>query len=243
MKEAETLETEDMNWMNEYEGVGQDTLDSNVRAVPFLSLNQPSSEAVSEESPEGTWRNSTSGKNFGPMVRVVALAFHTVWAEREEGTGKTLARYSPNSIEVEVKQPKPGKKGFPKMYSVQTGNEIQEQYIYAIILPDHPEEGVMYYCPAPTSMKTCRSWNSMLFSQLLPNGAQAPIFAYSWNLCAEMVPNPQQPNQQMAKLTKAVRDVLTSKELFAQSIKPQLSTINQSTLLIADSVEPEASDN
>lgn len=244
MKEAETLQTEDTSWLGEYQGVGQESLTSDVRSVPFLGLVQPDSNAISDETPAGTWRNSASGKGYGSMVRVIPLAFHTIWAEREgEAPFRTIARYAPRSIEVEIKQPKQGKRGFAKMYSAESGNEVVEQYVYAVVLPDYPEDGVLYFSPSLISMKSCRSWNSVLFSQLIPNSdKQAPIFAYSWNLCAELVQNPQQPNKEIAKLVRVARDVLTSKDIFGKAVKPQLATIKQSTLLIANSVEGDAAE-
>lgn len=239
MNEARNAETEAMDWMKDYQGVGQESLSADVRSVPFLNLVQPDSSMVSDETPPGTWRNSSNGRSYGSMVRVSPLAFHVIWAERDPKTYKTVARYEPRSIEVEVRQPRAGEQGYPKMYSKASGNEVQEQYVYALILPDFPEDGVLYFNPSLVSMKTCRNWNTMLFGQTLGNGIQAPIFAFSWNLCAQMVPNPRQPNKEIAKFVKAQRDSLVGKEFFEANINPQLATIKQATLLIANSEESE----
>lgn len=227
------LVTEDMSFMDEYAGQGLDTISSNEQAIAYLGLVQPDSQFVSDDCPAGTWRNSATGKCYGETVRVIPLAFRTVWNEREaEPPFTTVARYAPNTIEVDVRPVKNGKRGFPKMFNKATGNEIQELYVYAVALPDYPEDGILYFNPTVGSMRACKSWNTQLKGQLLPNGAQAPIFGYTWNLIAELVPNPQQPSKDIARFTKAMKDVIVNRELFEASVKPQLAAVTQAVLQI-----------
>lgn len=238
-----SLVTEDMDFMDEYAGQGLDTISSNEQAIAYLGLVQPDSQFVSDDCPAGSWRNSATGKCYGTNVRVVPLAFRTVWNEREaDPPFTTVARYAPNSIEVEVKPVKNGKRGFPKMFNKETGNEIQELYIYAVTLPDHPEDGVLYFNPTVGSMRACKSWNTQLKGQLLPNGKQAPIFGFTWNLLAELVPNPQQPSKEIARFTKAVKDVVVTKDLFEASVKPQLTAVTQNVLAITSDVDASDSE-
>lgn len=235
------LVTEDMSFMDEYAGQGLDTISSNEQAIAYLGLVQPDSQFVSDDCPAGTWRNSATGKCYGETVRVIPLAFRTVWNEREaEPPFTTVARYAPNTIEVDVRPVKNGKRGFPKMFNKATGNEIQELYVYAVALPDYPEDGILYFNPTVGSMRACKSWNTQLKGQLLPNGAQAPIFGYTWNLIAELVPNPQQPSKDIARFTKAMKDVIVNRELFETSVKPQLAAVTQAVLQItADTYSTE----
>lgn len=235
MAKENELETEAFDWLNEYAGQGQEELaNAGARSSAFLSMVQPDTDAATSAEP-GTWRNSATGKNFGNMIRVIPLAFHVIWSEREsEAPFRTVGRYAPHSIPVETRQPKPGKRGFAKMYNPDTGNEVQELYVYAVLLPDFPEEGLLYFNPSVINMKTCRGWNSQIFGQLLPNGVQAPIFAYQWQLVAELVPNPQQPSKKIAKFTKVLKDSLVSRDLFGQAVKPLLDTVKPEALLITD---------
>lgn len=228
---------EAMEYLNEYAGYGLDDM-KNAKAMSYLTLVQPGS--VGDENGElaGTWRNSATGTNFGSLVRVVPLAFHTIWSERQNvAPYATVARYEPNSIEVDVRQPPKGQRGFPKMFNPATGYEIQELYVYAIILPDYPEEGILYFNPTVGGMKACKSWNTHLTAQRLSNGAPAPVFAFSWNLQAELVPNPQNPKENIARFTKATKAELTPKALFVDSIKPALQGIKDTLLLTADDTE------
>lgn len=234
------LVTEDMSFFEDYAGAGLDTITSNEQAMSYLSMVQPGSQAVVDGSPEGTWRNSATNENYGNIVRVVPIAFRTIWNERStEPPFNTVGRYKPHSIDVTIVPPKPGKQGFPKMINPATQNEIQELYIYAVILPDYPEAGVLYFNPTVGSMKACKAWNTQLKGQILPNGAQAPIFAYSWNLICELVQNPQKPSEKIARFSRVQKDCLVSKDLFNKSVKPQLDLVNKSVLLITEDSEIE----
>ena len=229
---------EDLSYMQDYAGQGLDTITSNELATSYLGLVQPESQFVSADCPAGTWRNSTNGRCYGSQVRVIPLAFRTIWNEREsDAPFRTVARYAPNSVEVEVKPVKNGKRGYPKMFNKESGNEIQELYVYAVVLPDFPEDGVLYFNPTVGSMRACKAWNTQLKGQLLPDGRQAPIFGYAWTLFAELGPNPAQPNKEIARLVKAAKDVVTLREAFEEMIKPQLTTVAQNVLQITTEVE------
>lgn len=227
------LVTEDMSFMEDMAGAGLETISTSATAVSYLSLVQPDSGVEDDDNPAGTWRNSATGRNYGNMVKVVPLAFRVVWNERESDPPfRTVGRYDVGGIEVEMRQPPKGKRGYPKMINPDTGNEVQELYVYAVMLPDYPEDGVLYFNPTVGSMRTCKAWNSQLKGQLLPNGAQAPIFAFQWNLVAELGPNPQQPSKEIARFTKVVKDSFVGRELFEGNIKPQITAVQQSVLQI-----------
>ena len=242
---AEVTETEasDFGFLDDYAGQGLDAITANEMAVSYLGLVQPDSSVQDADNAAGTWRNSATGRNYGNLVRVIVLGFHTIWSEREDNPPfRTVGRYEPNSIKVELKQPAKGKTGYPKMINPESGNEVQELYVYAVMLPDYPEDGILYLNPTVGSMRTCRAWNSQLHTQRLMNGKPAPIFGYQWNLAAGLVPNPQQPSKQIAKFLKAQRDSLVAKDLFFETVKPQLETAPQSLLQIANTMPADTSD-
>lgn len=223
-----------MDYMGEFAGAGTESITTNEMSTSYLSLVQPGSAGDVNEGDAGTWRNSATGTNFGSSVRVVPLAFRTIWSERQNvAPYATVGRYEPNSIEVDLRNPPAGQRGYPRMFNPKTGYEIQELYMYAVILPDYPEEGVLYFNPTVGSMRACKAWNTQVKAQRLPNGAPAPIFAFSWNLQAELVPNPQNPKEMIAKFTKVSKDILTGKDLFLDYVKPELQNAQKSMLAIA----------
>lgn len=236
-----TKVAEDTSFLDGMEGTGLDSITANEQAIPYLGMVQPDGEAAANGATPGAWRNSATGEEYGNIVNVIPLAFKVIWNERE-GTSpfRTVGRYEPHAIEVTIQQPKGGK-GYPKMINPESGNEVQELYIYAVMLPEHPEAGVLLFNPTVSSMTTCKAWNTQLKGQILPNGKQAPIFAYSWNLVSDLVDNPQKKGAKMAKFVKVQKDVIISKELFEQNVQPQLPQIQQTVLSItADAGVDEA---
>lgn len=227
----------DTSFLDGLEGQGLDTITASEQAIPYLSMVQPDSTVAADGATPGVWRNSATGEEYGNVVNVVVLAFRTIWNERDtEPPFSTVGRYQPHGIEVTIQQPKGGK-GYPKMINPQTGNEVQELYVYAVILPEHPEAGVMMFNPTVGSMRTCKSWNTMLKSQLLPNGKQAPIFAFSWDLAVDLVDNPAKKGVQMAKFVKAQKGAVIAKDLFEAYVQPQLPMIQQTVLSITQQPE------
>ena len=109
----------------------------------------------------------------------------------------------------------------------------------SVMLPEHPEAGVLLFNPTVGSMRTCKSWNTQLKAQLLPNGLQAPIFAYSWDLASDLVDNPAKKGAKMAKFVKVQRSSVISKELFEGHVKPQLPAIQQTVLSITSDAGTE----
>ena len=232
------LMTEDVSFMESMAGQGFENMGANATSIAYLGLVQPDSGAEDDENPAGTWRNSATGRNYGNNVKAVVLGFRTIWNERESDPPfRTVGRYPINGIQVEIRQPPKGKRGYPKMINPESGNEVQELFVYAVSLPDYPEDGILYFSPTVGSMKTAKSWNSQLKGQLLPNGVQAPIFAFQWNLMADLVPNPQQPSKNVAKFVKVSRDSIVNKELFTEHVQPLLTTTKQELLQITSNLD------
>lgn len=221
------------NFLDGYEGQGLDTITTDTMSTAYLGMVQPNSQPTMNGHEAGTWRNSATDENYGNVVTVVPVAFRTIWSERSsEPPFNTVARYEPNAVAVEIKPVKPGQRGFPKMINPATGNEIQELFVYACIIPEHPEAGVLLFSPTVGSMKACKNWNAQLRGQLLPNGKPAPIFAYSWNLALELVQNPNKPAEKVTRLARVEKNAFIDEGLFTEVIQPQLNTVTKAVLSI-----------
>jgi hypothetical protein len=232
---------EQVDYFDGLEGEGLDGLTGAALATAYLSMIQPGSTATLNGAKPGTWRNSATDDNYGPTVKVIPLAFKTVWTERDAVPPyATINRYEPNSIEVKVVRPKAGQRGFPKMFNPETNNQIQELFIYAVLLEDYPEQGILYFSPTVSSMKTCKTWNSQLRSQRLPNGRSAPIFAFSWELTLDLVQNPVKPADLLTKFVSVRRGNIVDKDLFFNSVQPQLSAAANVAMLAAPEISGDA---
>jgi hypothetical protein len=214
---------DDTSYLDAMAGDGLDGFaDPNSVSTPYLSMVQPQSQIVSEDVKPGQWRNSLTGELYGPTVEVIPLAFKTVWTERTSTPPfTTVGRYLPNSIEVAIERPKPGVRGFPKMTNPTTGNKVEELFIYACVLKQAPNEGLIYFSPTAFSMKTCKQWNAMLRSQRLPSGKIAPIYAFSWNLTLELARTSS--GNTAARFAKVTRGTIADYSLFTSYVQPQLS--------------------
>jgi hypothetical protein len=216
------------------EGAGLEELTGAALSTAYLAMVQPGSGPTLSGHEAGTWRNSATDENFGTSVKVIPMAFKTVWTERNrESPFETVGRYEPHSIEVNIVPPKPGTRGFPKMTNPKTGNEVQELFIYAVVQADNPSAGVLYFSPTAGSMRACKNWNSQLRSQRLPNGKLAPIFGFEWTLDLDLVTNPTKPAEKIAKFVRATRGALVEKDTFVSYVQPQLTVAQNITLLAA----------
>lgn len=209
-------------------GTGFEGMTSKDMATPFLSMVQPGNQSGDDP---GQWKNSATGELFGPEVEVIPVGFKTFWSERENvAPYATVGRYEPNSIEIEERPPKGGK-GYPIMINPKTGNQIQELFMYAVVLKDHPEDGVLLFCPTVMSMRACKSWNTKMRARRLPNGNPAPIFGYSWRLTLSLVQNPARVSEKLAALTATDIGEVMDKDLFEEAVKPVLSQAHNVLLL------------
>jgi hypothetical protein len=230
----------DMSYFDGFEGQGLDDL-KNAVSTAYLSILQPQSKLKDEDNPPGTWRNSATGANYGNTVSVIPLAMKTVWVERDDAPPfMTVGVYEPNSIEVRIERPKPGKRGFPKMFNPETGFEVKELFTYAVMLEQYPEHGVLYFTVPVSSMKPIKQWNSMLRSQRLPNGKIAPIFAFAWNLSLELYTN--SAGNENARVYNIMRGSMVTADLWNMSVKPALDAAKDIALLTAPPEDDAAED-
>ena len=198
----------------------------------YLAMVQPETTT----SDPATWRNTVTNENYGPTVRVIPLAFKAVWVERSKDPPHlTVDRFKPKSIDVYRESPNPGARGFPMMINPSTGNKVEELFVYACLLVNNLNAGIIYLSPTIRSMRTCKSWNALLRCQRLSSGKAAPIYAFSWDLTLDLVQNPMQPNNPNEKIAKFVRvdkAEIVSTDLFYTTVKPYLAGAKICTIAI-----------
>ena len=225
------------SYMDGVSGEGLDDLAGNMLAPSYLGMIQPGSDADTPDTPAGQWRNSATGEAYGPTVEVIVLAAKTAWVERDrEPPYMTVGRYPVGGtpeLRTETKRPPAGKRGYPKLFNVDTGNEIQELPIYALLLKEQLDSGLVYFTPTVGSMRTCRTWNTQLRSQRTPSGKVAPICGYTWHLTVDLVPNPAKPKEMITKLVKVTRGMPVPEELFRAYVEHALPAAQNAALLAA----------
>jgi hypothetical protein len=215
---VEAAVDEATDYLNGMAGEGLSEMDASTITTAYLAMAQPRGGAVTAGTMDaGDFYNTGTGTIYGKTVKVIPVGFKVIWNERDS-LGMTVARYEPKSIHVDIQPVPRGKKGYPKMINPDSGNEVVETYMYALVFPDHPEDGWAIYIPTKSSIKACRKWNTMLRSSRLPNGAQSPIFGYSWYMALERVDEGKPTDH--VKISTVVRGDLVQKPLFLQVVEP-----------------------
>jgi len=226
---------EGADFLNAYAGQGVENIGQNAVSLSYLTILQDLSDVVvSKQFDAGIFFNTGIQQPLGTLVKVIPVAFKTVWDEKDKG-GKTVARSEPGTVDY-IEEPVPvGQRGFPKKKNPLSGNEIIETFAYALVLPEHPEAGFLMHTAGIGSMKAYRRWNTMLKQMRLTNGRSAPIFSKSWTLVAEsrISKTTQKPFYAMVN---AIEGEWVSRTLFAETILPARDT-SSILMLTAPTVE------
>lgn len=221
-------------------GMGNDvsSISQDMVGQAYLGIIQSGSD-YTEVGNVGEFIDTGLRESLGNEVKVYVLDVKSVWVERDpEPPYGTIGRYAPGSIEVT----KTMKNGRLEMTNPSTGNKIQELFMYAVVYKDRPELGVRIFSPTSGSMRACRSWNTMLRSQFLPNGQRAvKLFSYAWTLKTGLfLPKGQKDTESnyKASLISVTRDELLSKDLF-MSLQPQIAASSDLQMIPAPEAEEE----
>jgi hypothetical protein len=223
------------SYLDEFAGQGLEGITAEAVSTPWLSIMQDSTRHVKEKSCEsGVWRNSATGDVYGKTIEVVPVDFKIIWNERDD-TGATVANHEPNSIHLKV-TPNQSGRGFPKMTNPETGNRVDETFLYAVVFPGKPDAGYMLLQAGMGSISSFKKLNALLRAQTLPNGKRAPIFAYSWYLTIGDTQARNKNGQDYYRVEDVKRGQLVSKELFISAVAParELSAQSQLALPPAD---------
>lgn len=217
-KVDEAKAQEATEFLDQVAGQGMDTMEGDVGTTSYLSMVQPRGGlGISQPELIGQFQNTGTNATYGTMVEVIPVGFKVIWNERDS-LGQTVGRYEPNSIEVRTEPVPKGKKGFPKKINAESGNEVVETFMYAVVFKDDPDAGFAVFIPTKSSLKVCRKWNTMLKASRLPSGAPAPIFGYTWIMATERVDEGKPTDH--VRLLSVSRGELISKDLFIAAVEP-----------------------
>lgn len=226
------------DFLNAFGREGKSEIGQNAVAASYLTILQDLSDAVKNRAAEpGVFFNTGKQQALGTEVRVIPVAFKTVWDEKEKG-GTTVARYEPYSIPV-TEQPVPaGQKGYPKKINAQSGNEVVETFAYAVVLADDPSAGFLLMTAGVGSMKAFRRWNTALQQIRTPDGsAPGEIYFKVWRLVAESKVS-KTTGKTFYAMTNAIDEGWVNEQLFINSVKPA-RIASQQLMLAAPTVADE----
>lgn len=166
---------------------GFEQISSDTMAVPFLRILQPLSPQVQEGADEyiegakpGMLFNTVAKIVYGSEIKVIALRFERVFIEWRPNREGFKGYHSPENAERITVTKEFG------AWKTSEGNNLQENYVYMLLIVGHEQEGPLVMSLASSMIKTAREWNRLMITQILPNGQRALPWYMVWNLSTEM---------------------------------------------------------
>lgn len=177
-------------------GSDQDTLDGfeqingETMSVPFLRLIQKLSPQIDKKKPEyiegaveGDFFNTVTKEVYGQELALIVLRFERIYIEWKPNRGGFVGYHSPEDAERIAT-----KRDFGK-WQTEKGNELQENYVYMVILGGHEKEGPMILSLSSSGIKTAREWNRLMVTHIMSNGQKAKPYYLMWQVNAKYKEN------------------------------------------------------
>lgn len=169
-------DTMDLSFLDNVQDKGFENMGAGDIKTPLLLIAQPLSKVVSEETVKaGHFYNSITGEDYGDTVQLVVCHFDKMWYEWLPEQGGLAGRYPVGGVEVNGDR-------WSGMTNAQTGNKIEEKYVYLVYLPEHPDAGLMVFASTGGNMKYLKAWNTQMQYLRTPGGRPAPIFSAIWSM-------------------------------------------------------------
>jgi hypothetical protein len=207
------------DFLDQYSGQGFDNISQEDLKIPFLRILQKLSPEVDKDdeahikgASPGMFFNTVTKTIYGKEIKVIPVRFQKIWLEWEPDRGGLVNRHEPYSIEVD-------KSDFSKW--LYNGNEIQECYLFYVLIQDHLDDGPMVFSLASTGIKHAKNWLTSITHVRLPKGKQAPFFSSVWSVKTVLCKNDAGSWYQIGDKTTAVqRERFISAKEFSAYINP-----------------------
>jgi len=169
---------------------GFEMLTPDTMAVPFLRLLQKLSPQIDKKKPEyidgaedGMFFNTITKKLIGSVFECVVLKFERIYIEWKPNRGGFVSYHAPEHAEQLATDRTFGK------WRTSTGNELQENYVYLVLVAGHEQDGVMVLSLSSTAIRAAREWNRLMTTHILPNGKKALPYYLIWHITTEYKEN------------------------------------------------------
>ena len=153
---------------------GYEDMTSETLAIPWLKIVQKGSPEIDKNKPEyteglevGDMFNSTTKTNYGSVIQVVLLHFERMYTEWKPKRGKFVTNHS-----IEHAESIATDKTFGK-WKTENGNDLQECYMYLIMVVGHEDECAMAFGMTSTKIKEAMKLNSVSKLKRYDRGAHA----------------------------------------------------------------------
>lgn len=107
----------------------------------------------------GMFFNSLDGTVYGKTVKVSVIKFFRSFSEHQDEKDKKFIRALSDEG---VKPYLNAYGGISKDVKTTEGNLIKEQYNYMVLLPDHPDAGMVRLAVSPGGFMSAKAWNTQI---------------------------------------------------------------------------------
>lgn len=223
------VNVEDLGFLSD---LANDTLEgfeqirTETMAIPFIRVLQKLSPQLSKQDPayvagaeEGMWFNTLTKEVYGNQFNCIVLKFERIYIEWKPNRGGFVSYHSPeNAEQVAVDRT------FGKWKTVD-GNDLQENYVYMILIEGHEKEGPCVLSLSSSGIKAAKEWNRLMLTNIMPNGQRAKPYYMLWTIQSKFMKNDQGSwyapnmafkdyiNQEQYSLAKTERLALPSRQV------------------------------
>jgi len=169
---------------------GFEQINTGTMAIPFIRVLQKLSPQLDKRKPEyiaeaeeGMFFNTITHEVYGNEIEVVVGKFEQIFIEWRPDRGGFAGYHSPENAERLA-----ATRAFGQMKTA-TGNILQENYVYMVLVAGHEKEGICVLSLASTALKVAREWNRLMSTHVMPNGQRALPYYLVWKLVTEYQEN------------------------------------------------------
>ena len=214
------------------EDLASDTLEgfeqirTETMAIPFVRVLQKLSPQLDSDSPAyiegakvGQWFNTLTKEVYGDTINCIVLKFERIYIEWKPNRGGFVSYHSVENAEQLVVD-----RTFGHWKTVD-GNDLQENYVYMILIEGHEKEGLCVLSLSSSGIKAAKEWNRLMLTNIMPNGQRAKPYYMLWTVKSILQKNDQGTwyaptmhfhsyiNQEQYALAKTERLALPSRQV------------------------------
>lgn len=169
---------------------GFEEISSATMAIPFVRVLQSLSPQLNRNKPEyledaeeGMFYNTVTKQLYRNSIKVIVLKFERVYIEWLPDRGGFLNYHSPENAERLAEDKTFGK------WKTGDGNNLQENYVYFVLVVGSESEGVVVLSLSSTFIKIAKEWNRLMTTHIMDNGERALPYYVVWKLKSEYKEN------------------------------------------------------
>ena len=172
---------------------GFEDINNMTMAIPFIKILQKLSPELNKakttfvkDAKVGDFFNTVTKEVYGNGINAVVIKFERIYTEWLPKRGGLVGYHSPEDAEKIAINP-----GKFDGWKTDSGNDLQENYVYYILIVGHEDEGIAVISMSSSGLKVAKKLNRLLVTHILSNGKRAFPYYLVWHFTTEYTENDQ----------------------------------------------------